>query len=62
MVFGGDVAVTSIILPLPAAADLVKLKKVQEVYFFVFCFFFQLRCIACRISVPQPGTEAAPWQ
>ena len=39
MVFGGDVAVTSIILPLPAAADLVKLKKVQKVYFFVFCFF-----------------------
>ena len=35
----GDVAVTAVILPLPAAADLVKLKKVQKVYFFVFCFF-----------------------
>ena len=48
----------AIILPLPAAAHLVKLKKVRKVLF----FFFQLCCTACRISVPQPGTEPAPWQ
>ena len=57
MVFGGDVAVTAIISPLPAAAHLVKLEKVWKVFFF---FFFSCAVQLAESQFPNQGLNLGP--
>ena len=56
MVFGGDVAVTAIISPLPAAAHLVKLEKVRKVLFFFSSCAVQL----AESQFPNQGLNLGP--